>query len=272
MAWLKIESSVARNRKFVKAGPAPSWLWVCGLAYCQEGLTDGFIPTEALEYLGVKNSKQLAAHLVTAGLWDVVEGGWQVHDYLEHNRSQADVEAIRQARRDAGAEGGRASGESRRKQRPKQTLHAVEANPKQPSNPSTATATDQIISDQRQLISASVGSHTEFPGDVWWSDLIGAYPQNRVMTGHLVNKAFIDALLRSADGPHAAWQRMRDNLENQKRGHEWRIKGMVPSLQKWLESGAWEQRHDEAAPVVEQLSPRTSRTLAAAASILRRPQ
>ena len=55
MAWLKIESSVARNRKFVQAGPAPSWLWVCSLAYCQEGLTDGYIPREALPYLGVKN-------------------------------------------------------------------------------------------------------------------------------------------------------------------------------------------------------------------------
>lgn len=114
MSWLKIESSVARNKKFMKAGPAPSWLWVCGLAYCQEGLTDGFIPTEALPYLGVKNAKQLASHLVKAGLWDEAEGGWDVHDYLAHNRSSGEVERLKQGRRDAGARGGEASGEARR--------------------------------------------------------------------------------------------------------------------------------------------------------------
>src|SRR3990167_8457002 len=107
MAWIKVESSVARNRKFVKAGPAPSWLWLCGLAYCQEGLTDGFIPSEALNYLGVKNARPLAGHLVSAGLWDVVDGGWQVHDYLEHNRSASDVDAIRVKRGSGGKLGGR---------------------------------------------------------------------------------------------------------------------------------------------------------------------
>ena len=44
MAWVRIESSVARHKKFQQAGPAASWLWLCGLLYCQEGLTDGVIP------------------------------------------------------------------------------------------------------------------------------------------------------------------------------------------------------------------------------------
>jgi 5-methylcytosine-specific restriction endonuclease McrA len=80
MAWMKVETSVSRNRKFVKAGPGPSWLWVCGLAYCQEGLTDGFIPTEALPYLGVPrhNVHRCARVLVANGLWVVTDGGWRV--------------------------------------------------------------------------------------------------------------------------------------------------------------------------------------------------
>src|SRR3990167_3010294 len=109
MAWVHVESSVARNRKFMKAGPAPSWLWVCGLAYCQEGLTDGFIPAEALPFLGVKNARQLAHHLVAAGLWDETVGGWVVHDYLKHNRSAAQIADIRDRRGKGGKLGGRPS-------------------------------------------------------------------------------------------------------------------------------------------------------------------
>lgn len=107
MAWVKVESSVSRNRKFVKAGPAPAWLWLCGLAYCQEGLTDGFIPHEALDYLGVKNAKNLAARLVEARLWDVVSGGWMIHDYLEHNKSAAQIKSTSKARAEGGNLGGR---------------------------------------------------------------------------------------------------------------------------------------------------------------------
>lgn len=108
MAWMKLETAVARNRKFVKAGPDAAWLWVCGLAYCQEGLTDGFIPAEALAYLGVPQAGKLATRLVLAGLWDACEsGGWQVHDYLDHNKPAEEIRRINQARATGGHRGGR---------------------------------------------------------------------------------------------------------------------------------------------------------------------
>lgn len=109
---------------------------------------------------------------------------------------------------------------------------------------------------------------TTVPMDEWFETLRAAYPPSRVTSGHLTMKAFCDALLGARDGQHAAWRRMQDNLENQKRGHEWRVKGMVPKLQNWLGSGAWEQRHDEAPPAAEQLTAKTNRTLSAAAGIL----
>ena len=141
MAWIRVESSVARNRKFVKAGPAPSWLWLCGLAYCQEGLTDGFIPAEALNYLGVKNARQLAGHLVTAGLWDAVENGWQVHDYLAHNRSAADVDAIRQTRAEGGKRGGRPKKNLPNNLDVSTNVTLPETLPQNHGNPSTSTST-----------------------------------------------------------------------------------------------------------------------------------
>lgn len=255
---MKVETSVSRNRKFVKAGPGPSWLWICGLSYCQEGLTDGFIPSEALPYLGVKSAPHLVRHLVSAGLWDVVDGGWRVHDYLEHNKSASVIAGEKKKRGDGGKLGGR----------PKQNLpENLEGKPsdKPSDKPSlsvlSVAAADAVLSDLKN-------SDAEFPGDVWWLELVEAYPEHRRTNNHLANQAFIDALLKSADGPHATWRRMRANLDNQKRGHQWRVKGMVPTLQNWLQSGAWEQRHEEA-PASVLMTDRTANTLAAAAAAKR---
>lgn len=163
MAWIKVESSVARNRKFQKAGAAASWLWLCGLAYCQEGLTDGFIPVESIDYLGVKQARRLAELLVAADLWHAVVGGWDVHDYLEHNRAASEVRRLQHERKDAGAIGGKASGEARRKQTVEPVAEATrEAKSKQPSNPSsssaTATATDQSGSERARARTPSIVS------------------------------------------------------------------------------------------------------------------
>jgi hypothetical protein len=73
--------------------------------------------------------------------------------------------------------------------------------------------------------------------------------------------AFVDALDKAPEGPEPAFGRMLSNLANQKRGHEWRVKGMVPSLENWLADGKWEQEHSEQAPAADQLSPKTRRML-----------
>lgn len=159
MAWIKVESSVARHHKFIEAGPAASWLWVCGLAYCQEGLTDGFIPFTAAKYLGVRAPSALISRLVQTGLWDRTDGGWRVHDYLSHNKSAVEVLGLKEERRASGARGGRASGAARRfveqiPQKPEAVATATakqsaEASTKQTSNPATATstATDTALRD-----------------------------------------------------------------------------------------------------------------------------
>lgn len=106
MSYVKVESTVRLHPKFLKAGPAASWLWLCGLAHCQEALTDGFIADEALPFLGVPNARRLAAVLVDVGLWHTEQGGWRVHDYLDHNNSASDIRRIADERRKAGRKGG----------------------------------------------------------------------------------------------------------------------------------------------------------------------
>lgn len=143
MSWVRVESSVRTNRKFLQAGPAASWLWLCANAYCQETLTDGFVPFEAVRFLGVDNPKPLIARLVKARLWDECEGGWEIHDYLQHNKSAEDVRSVRAIRQANGARGGEASGEARRKQ-------VASTDAKQPSNPSTSTAEATATEESRE--------------------------------------------------------------------------------------------------------------------------
>lgn len=96
MAWVRIEDTVTEHRKHLKAGPAACWLWVCGIAYSQRQLTDGFIPDEAVPLLGVaKGAKALAEILVTVGLFDRAEGGYRVHDYHDYNRTREEAERTR---------------------------------------------------------------------------------------------------------------------------------------------------------------------------------
>ncbi len=73
-------------------------MWGCGLIYCQANLTDGFIPTHALQAFGVRGNKakavaELCRELLPnkGPLWHKVEGGVQVHDYLDWNDSKEKI-------------------------------------------------------------------------------------------------------------------------------------------------------------------------------------
>jgi hypothetical protein len=99
MAWLRIDDRVRTHPKIVQAGPAAAWLWFCGVCYCREHLTDGFIQTGMVPTLapGLTAVKKHVAALVAAKLWDERPGGYDVHDFLDWNPSRAEVEAMREA-------------------------------------------------------------------------------------------------------------------------------------------------------------------------------
>jgi hypothetical protein len=92
VAWVRIEDVVPEHRKHLQAGPAASWLWVCGIAYCQRQLSDGFIPEAAVPLLGVPSgAKRLVELLVKAGLFERVPGGYRIHDYHDYNERREDA-------------------------------------------------------------------------------------------------------------------------------------------------------------------------------------
>jgi hypothetical protein len=99
MTWVQLDDQIANHPKILKAGPDAAWLWACALAYCQNHLTDGYVPRSALRSLGgFKNPVGLADRLVEArvrpeghGLFERRGEDYAVHDYLDHNPTKATV-------------------------------------------------------------------------------------------------------------------------------------------------------------------------------------
>lgn len=93
MAYLTVDDNLSHHRKLLRAGDVAAWLFVCGLCYCQRHSTDGFIPDEAVAFLGCAGWRAAAPKLVDGGLWEIAPGGYQVHDFLDWNDSAADRRA-----------------------------------------------------------------------------------------------------------------------------------------------------------------------------------
>ncbi|MBP7594329.1 MAG: hypothetical protein KA755_01620 [Candidatus Microthrix sp.] len=114
MTWVRLEDSFPEHPKILGLSVAAKWLIVEGLCWCNRNLTDGFIAAEAAPRLGA--TKKLAGELVEAGVWELCDGGWMVHDYDEFQPSRervlADREAgrLRKAKHDAKKRSGKQAG------------------------------------------------------------------------------------------------------------------------------------------------------------------
>ena len=76
-------------------------LWMAGLSYAQEQLTDGVIHRGQLRALPLRSfSRKDIDDLCNAGLWDVTETGFQIHDYLDWNDSRGTILQKRGAAKD----------------------------------------------------------------------------------------------------------------------------------------------------------------------------
>ena len=98
MPWVKLDDQFSDHPKVLEAGPLASWLYVCGLTYAAKHLTDGFIPSGKIRALAdVDNPQALADKLVATGLWDRVDNGYIIHDYLEYNPTSEETKRKRAA-------------------------------------------------------------------------------------------------------------------------------------------------------------------------------
>ena len=124
MTWLRLDDSFPSHPKVAPLSDAAFRLHVTAKAYCCQFGTDGFIAEDALATLPAVARGAALKRAITElakvrhgqrhPLWEPVESGWRVHDFLDYNLSAADGRALSEARRAAGKRGGQRSGESRR--------------------------------------------------------------------------------------------------------------------------------------------------------------
>lgn len=98
MPWFRISDDFTDHPKVEAAGSEAVGLWVRLGAYAARQLTDGVIPGPvALRY----GDQHLIDRLVAVRMLDVVEDGWAIHDYLDHNPSRAEILADRAVKKAA---------------------------------------------------------------------------------------------------------------------------------------------------------------------------
>lgn len=103
MPYGLVDDKLHSHIKWISATKGARALWTSALSWCMDHLTDGFVPKEVLRRLDGTPGE--ARSLVSVGLWEVAEGGWQFHDWAERNPDADSIRAKRAKESDGGREG-----------------------------------------------------------------------------------------------------------------------------------------------------------------------
>ena len=86
-------------RRLRRTMPSAISAFVIMLSYCGDNLTDGYVDSDTAEFVLDITTQELDA-LQQVGLIEAVDGGYVIHDYLDHNRSRQQVMAKRKREHD----------------------------------------------------------------------------------------------------------------------------------------------------------------------------
>lgn len=111
MPYLNLDDNFADHPKVDALSDGAFRLHVAGLLYASKHLTDGYIPADRITRLVPHHKRLNLVELMEVGLWLPAAVGYTIHDYLDWNRSRAQIETdrerIRKARSAAGKKGAR---------------------------------------------------------------------------------------------------------------------------------------------------------------------
>lgn len=105
-SYAPLSAHYYKDDAIADAGEAAELLYVRGLAFCADVLSDGFISERQLQRfvgVGMRDATRRAERLVEVGLWERKAGGYLVSAWLKWNRSKDDIATLN--RRDADRKG-----------------------------------------------------------------------------------------------------------------------------------------------------------------------
>lgn len=116
--FIKLHDGMPDHPKIVGLSDRAFRTLVAGWCYCSRYLTDGHIPRPAWAQIvpgsGTRRGSQVVTNvtreLAAAGLVEEHPEHVEMHDYLDHQRSKAQVEHVQAVRSEAGKQGGRPPG------------------------------------------------------------------------------------------------------------------------------------------------------------------
>lgn len=101
MGWTKIDDGFALHKKIRPLSDAAFRLHVTAIIHATRDSTNGFMDGDFVRDLPrVRGTKKYIAELVERGVWEEVDGGWEIHDYLDYNFSADQAERQRAKNRE----------------------------------------------------------------------------------------------------------------------------------------------------------------------------
>ena len=91
MPWVRIDETLPRHPKFLCVGVGGIGLFIVGVCYANEYLTDGFVPLAAVSTVNGEDMTSLIETLVTTGVWTHTEHGLQIHDFHQYQPTKKKV-------------------------------------------------------------------------------------------------------------------------------------------------------------------------------------
>jgi hypothetical protein len=101
VTWVKLDDQFFTHPRAVRAGKNGRSLFLAGLCWCKNHLTDGVIPKGALPLLAAQADvpgRSTAKALEGVGLWHDMGDHWLVNDWEQHQES-GDVERERKRKK-----------------------------------------------------------------------------------------------------------------------------------------------------------------------------
>lgn len=106
MAWANFDDNFADHPKVVPLSDTAFRLHTSGILYCARYLTDGYVSASQVPRLTPTYTKAALRELLAPGLWSTdEEGGYNIHDYLQWNRSREQIMYERVRKSEAGKRG-----------------------------------------------------------------------------------------------------------------------------------------------------------------------